>query len=104
MIQKSKFLVQPSLGYETFGLTILEAFSFAIPVIGLKIGTRCEFLIHNYNGYISTKEDFKNIILDSLNIDNYNKLTDGALETFKKYNPDIILDKQITLYENCIKK
>jgi glycosyltransferase involved in cell wall biosynthesis len=102
MIKKSKFLIQPSLLYETFGLTILEAFSFGVPVLGLNIGTRAEFIINNYNGFVSNKNEFRNTIIDTLNINNYKSLSDGASETFKKYSPDIILEGQIAFYEDCM--
>ena len=102
MIGKSKFLIQPSLWFETFGLTILEAFSFAVPVLGINIGTRVDFIINNYNGFISSEIEFRNTIIGTLNIDNYKNLSDGAMETFKKYSPDITLERQIAFYEYCI--
>ena len=43
-ISQSKYLIQPSLLYETFGLTIIEAMSFGVPVIGFDIGTRKDFI------------------------------------------------------------
>ena len=41
---KSRFLIQPSLWYETMGLTMLEAFQCGTPVLGFKLGTREEFI------------------------------------------------------------
>ena len=104
MIGKSKFLIQPSLWFETFGLTILEAFSFAVPVLGLNIGTRVDFIKNNFNGFVSNENEFRNTIIGTLNINNYKNLSDGAMATFKKYSPDIILERQIAIYEYCISK
>lgn len=53
-IAGSKYLIQPSLWYETFGLTIIEAMSLGTPVIGFDIGTRKELIKHGVNGFLCT--------------------------------------------------
>ena len=64
IIQKSKYLIHPSLCYETFGLTLIEAFSLGTPVIGLNVGTRREMIINEWNGFICKEKDlFKTILL-----------------------------------------
>ena len=54
------------------------------------------------DGFVSNKNEFRNTIIDTLNINNYKSLSDGASETFKKYSPDIILEGQIAFYEDCM--
>ncbi|HET9843205.1 MAG TPA: glycosyltransferase, partial [Gammaproteobacteria bacterium] len=70
----AKFLIQPSLYYETFGLTILEAMAQGTPVIGFNIGTRPEFIEHNKNGFIVESEMLEQSLFEFENIPNYHKL------------------------------
>lgn len=51
LIQDALFVVMPSLWYETFGLTIVESFACAKPVIGADIGGISE-LINQENGLL----------------------------------------------------
>lgn len=52
-IFNSKYLIQSSILYETFGLTIIEAMSSGVPVIGFNIGTRSDFIEDEVNGFLS---------------------------------------------------
>ncbi len=49
-MRKCNALVFPSLWYETFGLTIIEAFALSTAVIASKIGAPARIVKDNYNG------------------------------------------------------
>lgn len=101
-ISKSKYLIQPSVLYETFGLTIIEAMSFGVPVIGFDIGTRKDFIEDEVNGFISIADNLKDIIEKSFYYENYEKLSKNALKTSKLYENEYIINKQIVIYKNII--
>lgn len=103
LIKKSKFLINPSFFYETFGLTIIEAFSSGTPVIGLNIGTRPEFIEDGKNGFLSSKEKFLETIIKSYNLSNYEKLSLNAYESSKRFEWDYVINKQIKEYQNVLR-
>lgn len=101
-IAYSKYLIQPSLLYETFGLTIIEAFSCGVPVIGFDIGTRRDFIEDKVNGFICKKENLKKTILDSLDFKEYDILSLNAFETSKKFDNSYVIKQQIEIYKKII--
>jgi glycosyltransferase involved in cell wall biosynthesis len=46
----ARFLVFPSIWYETFGLTMIEAYAIGIPVIASKLGAMAELVHHRRTG------------------------------------------------------
>ncbi len=52
ILENSSFLIFSSLCYETFGLTMIEAMSMGLPVIGSNIGSVPELVKHDYNGFL----------------------------------------------------
>lgn len=101
-IASSKYLLQPSVLYETFGLTIVEAMSFGVPVIGFDIGTRGDFIQDGVNGFLSSQRDLKEVIEKSYDYLRYDQLSANAMKTAKLYENRYILDKQIEIYEKII--
>jgi len=101
-IASSKYLLQPSVWYETFGLTIVEAMSFGVPVIGFDIGTRGDFIQDGVNGFLSSQRDLKEVIEKSYDYLRYDQLSANAMKTAKLYENRYILDKQIEIYEKII--
>jgi glycosyltransferase involved in cell wall biosynthesis len=57
VIKRSRFLVFPSLLYETFGRTIVEAFAAGKPVIGSGHGTPAELIQEGETGLLFTPGD-----------------------------------------------
>ena len=101
-ISKAKYLIQPSVLYETFGLTIIEAMSFGVPVIGFDIGTRGDFIQNGINGFLTNKTDLKEVIEKSLYYEEYDSLSKNAIETAKLYENEYIIKKQIEIYEKIV--
>ncbi len=101
-ISKSKYLIQPSLLYETFGLTIIEAMSCGVPVIGFDIGTRSDFIEDGVNGFISSTSNLKNIIEKSFEFKDYENLSKNAVLKAKEFENDYIIEKQIKIYKSIV--
>lgn len=101
-IAHSNYLIQPSLLYETFGLTIIEAFAYGVPVIGFEIGTRKDFITHGVNGSLCKKENFEKTILESFDFKEYDRLSLNALETSRKFDNNYVIKQQIELYKKII--
>lgn len=101
-IAQSKYLIQPSLWYETFGLTIIEAMSFGVPVIGFNIGTRNNFIKNEHNGFICSTTDLKKAIIKSFEYNDYEVLSNNALLKAKEYENDYVIEQQIEIYKNIL--
>lgn len=101
-ISKSKYLIQPSILYETFGLTIIEAMSFGVPVIGYQIGTRGDFIQDGVNGFLSGIDNLKDVIGNSYKYECYELLSKNAIETAKLYENKYIIEEQIRIYNKIL--
>jgi len=101
-ISKAKYLIQPSALYETFGLTIIEAMSYGVPIIGFDIGTRKDFIKDGKNGFLSDGQDLKEVIEKSFEYQGYEKLSNNAMETAKLYENNYVIDKQIKIYKEIL--
>lgn len=101
-ISKSKYLIQPSIWYETFGLTIIEAMSCGVPVIGFDIGTRGDFIQESVNGFLSNRDDLKDVIEKSFDYEEYENLSKEAIETAKMYENEYVIEKQIEIYKRIL--
>ncbi|MCG3710609.1 glycosyltransferase [Aliarcobacter butzleri] len=101
-ISKAKYLIQPSVLYETFGLTIIEAMSFGVPVIGYNIGTRGDFIKDGINGFLTKEIDLKEVIEKSLYYEEYDSLSKNAIETAKLYENEYVIKKQIEIYKKIM--
>ncbi len=103
-ISKSKYLLQPSILYETFGLTIVEAMGCGVPVIGFDIGTRKDFIQDGINGFLSDGQNLKKVIEKSFEYQEYEKLSNNAINTAKLYENDYVIAKQIEIYKKILEK
>lgn len=103
-IAQAKYLVQPSLCYETFGLTMIEAMSVGVPVIGFSIGTRKDFIQDGVNGFIASKDNLKAVIEKSFMFVDYESLSKNAIIKSKAYASDNITQKQIEIYKNILQE
>lgn len=101
-ISKAKYLIQPSILYETFGLTIIEAMSYGVPVIGFNIGTRADLIEDGVNGFLSDGNDLKSTIIKSFEYDKYEVLSSNAISKAKEYENDFMIKKQISIYADIL--
>ncbi len=101
-ISKSKYLIQPSILYETFGLTIIEAMSYGVPIIGFNIGTRTNFIKDGINGFISLKNNLKDTVKKSFEYDDYESLSNNAILKAKEFENEYVIKNQIKIYKKIL--
>lgn len=106
-IRNAKCLIMPSIWYETFGRTIIEAFSCGVPVIASNIGAMKDLIIDDYNGYlfnVGDQIDLYNKI--NLFIDNEElsiKLGKNAYKEYvNKYSEKTNYNMLMDIYENVL--
>jgi len=107
---KADVLVVPSVWYEVFGVVVIEAFSFGIPVIGSKIGGPAELITHRFNGFLFEPGNVARLgeIFDTLSRDFkqdkelLNNLKKNALESVKKYDSKKITLNMQKVYDRAV--
>ncbi|MEO8324461.1 MAG: glycosyltransferase [Nitrospirota bacterium] len=62
LMGEAKFVVVPSLWYETFGLVVIEAFAKGTPVIASKVGAIGELIIHEKTGLHFKPGDHQDLV------------------------------------------
>ncbi|MCG9900374.1 MAG: glycosyltransferase [Hydrotalea sp.] len=102
IIGSARYLLQTSLWYETFGLTILEAMQMGVPVIGFPIGTRTEFIEHGNNGFLTEPGALAETIQLVYDSANYPSLSKNAFTFASTFGQDQILSSQLQLYRSLI--
>jgi len=102
LMGRVKYLIQPSIWYETFGLTIIEAFLQGTPVIGFSIGTRNEFITDGKNGFLAEPDNLPMVLKNSSNRSDYEELSRRAAEKGAEFSRDTILGFQITAYQKIL--
>ncbi|PCI28035.1 MAG: hypothetical protein COB67_07215 [SAR324 cluster bacterium] len=104
---KAKALVFPSICLETFGMTIIEAFSCGTPIICSSIGAPQELVIDGLNGFKfqvgdanSLNDKVELLFKDSVL---YNDMCKNArLEYEKKYTAEKNYEQLIAIYRDVI--
>jgi glycosyltransferase involved in cell wall biosynthesis len=94
----------PDLWVETFGLTLLEAMSYGIPVIAPPVGGVSELVIDGYNGYSADSRDIKSVADKVTEVfsdrKKYSELSANARKKASEFKYDEMIDK----IENVIKE
>lgn len=98
-----RFLVFPSIWYEGFPMTIVEAMSLGVPVVATNVGAMASIIEHGRNGFLFDmleNDQFINLI-DNLTIHMIEAAGCGALKTyFDKYTPERNFEYLIRIYED----
>jgi len=108
IIQGSKFAVLPSLWYEVFGLSILEANALGRPVIASKIGGIPEIITDGENGLLyeplNKKELKEKIIWLWENKEEAKRMGELARRKVEEnYNKEGYYQKLLTIYSRYVK-
>jgi len=89
-------LVLPSKLLEGFGIVLVEAMSYGIPVIVYDIPTYDDTVIDNYNGIVVKNSIFNAMIMTIKSENFYNKLSENARLHAHKYQINSIINKYIS--------
>ncbi len=80
---------------ETFGLTLIEAMAFGVPVIAPDVGAPKEYIENGRNGFLVNEADLHHIakLLRSMHndADTYARMSAAAGETSKRFTPTLLL-------------
>lgn len=85
LVSAASFVIVPSEWYENNPMTVIEAYSMGVPVIGAKIGGIPEILPDGKTGFLFTPKDaadLKNVVAraSQLNANEYKAMSDNALQ------------------------
>jgi glycosyltransferase involved in cell wall biosynthesis len=96
-------LSHPELWVETFGLTLLEALSFGVPVIAPEVGGPTELVDDGENGYLISVHDVEKIagkLLDLCeNTALCERLSVAARKKAQLFSPQMFDDKMSELID-----
>lgn len=97
--------IQPSK-FESFGISILEAMSYKIPIISTNVGGIPDLVKENHNGIFvepgNKEQIFKAISFFIENPAERLRMGNESLKLAKKFFPDNIEDELIRIYNNVI--
>ena len=100
-LQRTQALIFPSIWFETFGMTIIEAFSTGTPVIASNIGAPSTLILDNKNGIHFNPGNSKDLLLKIEQFvlkteEEKNKMQEYA---FNSFNQKYSIDKQIEYFK-----
>lgn len=107
LIQNAFFVIVPSEWYENNPMTIIEAYSYGIPVIGANIGGIPEIIQENKTGYIFESKNSESLnikISHALNLSEiqYHKMRNQAFKFYQNhFSEEFHYKKLLELYEEC---
>lgn len=107
-LKKAYAVIMPSLGYETFGMTIMEAYSVGVPVVATNLGAMADLVIHGKTGLLferMNREDLKNKVEWLWDHEKErNSMGESARKEFEeKYTPEKNYKMLMNIYEKAIR-
>lgn len=107
-MKKAKFLVVPSIWFEGFPMTIVEAYSVGTPVLASALGSLQEVVRDNETGFLFKHADDKNLantIEKALSYKNYDSMRENVKNVFEKnYSQEVNFKLLLNIYNEVIKE
>ena len=102
-IANSSFLVFPSVWYEGFGLTLIEAMVMGKPVLATDLGSRHEMVRNGYNGFLYRHDDPHELQEKARELIENHELREGMgknarKEYLSKYSPEFNYQQLMKIY------
>lgn len=108
LLNDAEALIFPSIWYETFGMTIVEAFAKGVPVITSHLGNMKVLVTDKVNGLLfkpGNSADLKEKVEQFKTIELGAKITmrhNARMSYEQKYTAEINASKLMAIYESCI--
>lgn len=102
LISGCRYLINSSLMRETFGLTIIDSMSVGTPVLGLNIGTRNELILNGYNGFVSSQNDFRELILRANDYQGYEDMCKNSKRFAENFSSERVIKEQMLNYKKIL--
>jgi glycosyltransferase involved in cell wall biosynthesis len=105
IMEDTHILLIPSLWYEPFGIVVLEAMAFGIPVIASNRGGLKEIVTENNVGILAypnaeiIADEIENLIKDKKR---YEKFSENGLKNIKKYKPENVFKEYEKIFEKVV--
>jgi glycosyltransferase involved in cell wall biosynthesis len=103
---QAECLIMPSVCYETFGLSIVEAFAKGTPVVVSKLGAMAELVDDGRTGLLFQPNDPQDLAckVDQLLADRSQRFRDEARNEYeRKYTADTNCDSLVQIYNSAIR-
>ncbi|MCG6155268.1 glycosyltransferase [Rubinisphaera margarita] len=106
-IQEAGFLIMPSIWYETFGRTTMEAFATGTPVIASRLGAMEELVTENKTGWLFAPGNADELAacVEKLSRADETRVRMGAaarIEFEQRYVPEVSYQALIDIYEKAL--
>ena len=108
LVRNARFVCVPSECYENNPMTIVEAYSMGVPVIGAQIGGIPEIVEEGQTGFLfesGNVESLENAVLTStkVNDEGYAELKRNTIDfAYEHFNSDIYLQQLISFYNKVL--
>jgi glycosyltransferase involved in cell wall biosynthesis len=105
ILAKSSVMIIPSIWYEPFGRTIIDAYKFGMPVIGTKMGGIPEIIEHLKTGYLiepKSKEQIMEAILFFKEKANISTMVDNCVTKLNEFKIEKQIEQFDRLYQEVI--
>ncbi|MEM4993365.1 glycosyltransferase family 4 protein [Priestia sp. SB1] len=107
-MKEAKYLIVPSIWYEGFPMTIVEAYSVGTPVISSNIGSLKEVVINGETGFHFNYRDIDNLhqVLErALDYELHDQMKENVLSNYKeRYSEEINFKKIMLIYNEVIEE
>jgi glycosyltransferase involved in cell wall biosynthesis len=109
LLRQSRALLMPSLSFEGFPMTILEAFATGTPVISSALGSMSEIVQDGHNGLLFKAGDLPEFMARIRLISQDNALAGRVSANARKsyetlYSPEVNYESLIRIYREAIEK
>jgi len=107
VLRKARFLIYPSLCYETFGRVIVEAYSCGVPVITSRIGALEELVHDGVTGLFTNPKDVEDLSNKMRWLWEHPEASvqmgkNARNEYFKRFTPEINYQSLISIYSSVL--
>lgn len=106
-MQRSSYLVMPSIWYETFGMVLVEAFACGLPVIATRLGVMQDLIEDGRTGMLfdpgSSIDLAEKIAWADRHPEEMHRMGRNARETYmEKYTPQHNYEQLMTIYRQAL--